>query len=508
MSVKGKTFIHEMPLVVTPQQNRFLIKVLNAGRMHYNALLAEALKRLRLIRQSKKFQFAMKIQEKSKRNKILKDINKEYGLTDYSLHKYAKELRNSCFIKNKIDSVVAQTLSTRAFLAVQSYTFKNKGKPRFKSFNRLNSIEGKSNVASITFNGKCVKYIKNNFPVIYDTKDKYGVELHALSCITKYCRIIRRVFKDQSKWFVQLIQEGNTFEKEKNKSSNNTVGIDIGPSTVAVVSNNNAFLTEFCSGIVELSEQKRILLRKLDRSRRRTNPQNYNSDGTVKKGIKLVWQKSNRYKKIQISLSDTERRLKAARNTYHGKLTNDIVRLGNKIHLEKLSYKSFQQMWGKSVKMHAPGMFVSKLKSKAERAGGSVIEISPQKTALSQICHNCGRKTKKPLSQRYHKCECGIGPVQRDLYSAFLSMFVEKDQLDISQASNAWASAEQLLVHAVSRLDQVAKGKNRLACFGLNQIKRQSDSHVKGKSVVSKTLDDVKSENSDLRAKEMTHSSC
>ena len=32
---------------------------------------------------------------------------------------------------------------------------------------------------------------------------------------------------------------------------------------------------------------------------------------------------------------------------------------------------------------------------------------------------------KKPLWQRWHQCPCGIGPIQRDLYSAFLAAYLD-----------------------------------------------------------------------------------
>src|SRR5215469_4581240 len=32
---------------------------------------------------------------------------------------------------------------------------------------------------------------------------------------------------------------------------------------------------------------------------------------------------------------------------------------------------------------------------------------------------------KKPLWQRWHACPCGIGPIQRDLYSAFLAAYLD-----------------------------------------------------------------------------------
>jgi transposase len=81
---------------------------------------------------------------------------------------------------------------------------------------------------------------------------------------------------------------------------------------------------------------------------------------------------------------------------------------------EKLSHKSFQKNYGKSVSKKASGMFVSILHRKAENAGGKVIEFSTKTTKLSQTCQ-CGNIIKKPLSQRRHICPvCGI-KAQRDL---------------------------------------------------------------------------------------------
>src|SRR5262249_26236032 len=38
-----------------------------------------------------------------------------------------------------------------------------------------------------------------------------------------------------------------------------------------------------------------------------------------------------------------------------------------------------------------------------------------------ECCHGCGQCVPKPLWQRWHHCDCGIGPIQRDLSSAFLA---------------------------------------------------------------------------------------
>jgi hypothetical protein len=76
--------------------------------------------------------------------------------------------------------------------------------------------------------------------------------------------------------------------------------------------------------------------------------------------------------------------------------------------------------------------------------GGILFEVPTCTTKLSQFCHGCGKTLKKPLSLRFHQCQCGLGPVQRDLYSAFLAAYLDPRQPDPSHAQyqRYWESAE------------------------------------------------------------------
>ena len=183
----------------------------------------------------------------------------------------------------------------------------------------------------------------------------------------------------------------------------------------------------------------RQLQRKLERQRRANNPQNYNFDGTIKKG-KKSWNDSKRYVlclvlvnalinrgfveanaqtylRNKTKLALLQRKLAAHRKNLHGNLANRILREGKYIKTEKLSYRSFQRNYGRSVKDRAPGKFMEILRRKAENASSFVDEFSTKTTKLSQYCHKCGRYTIKPLSQRVHTC-CNLN-IQRDIYSAF-----------------------------------------------------------------------------------------
>jgi len=355
--------------------------------------------------------------------------------------------------------------ASRAFKAVQKVAFGQAKRVRFKGKKQLKSVEGATNKTGIRYKDDGYVLWKGlKLKCIIDPNDK--VIVHGLSHRVKYCRIIKRIFNGKTRFFVQLALEGKPLVKEKNKPTNNIVGLDIGPSTIAVVTDKQATLERFCDELKDKQKEIRRLQRKLDRQCRANNPQNYNPDGTIKHG-KKTWHESTRYKKTKRKLAELQRKLAAHRKTLHGNLANRILRQGKHVKTEKLSYRAFQKNYGRSVKDRAPGMFMEIIRCKAENAGGSVTEFSTKTTKLSQYCHKCGEYTKKPLSQRIHTC-CNLN-IQRDIYSAFLAGSVVENSgespggsiLDTADVSKRWRSTEAVLQRAVSRNTQVANGRQK-----------------------------------------------
>ncbi len=223
-----------------------------------------------------------------------------------------------------------------------------------------------------------------------------------------------------------------------------------------------------------------MLQRKISRQLRTNNPACYQSDvwkkndkhwqhkkGKSIKGKRLK-NRSQALKKTTNSLADIARREAAHRKSQHGKLVNSILRIGSTIKTEKLSYKSFQKLYGSSVGLRAPSMFIETLKRKAENAGGKVEDINTWSTKLSQTCH-CGKQEKKPLSQRWHKCPCGT-TAQRDLYSAYLACFVEKtNTLMADQAQKVWSGMDIALHTAMSKIKQ-SSSRHQPASLGLKNL--------------------------------------
>ena len=510
------TFIHELKLKTTPADIKVLSRRLDIARQLYNACLGESLKRLCLMRQSKAYQTALKLpkQTKNKKGKLIanksrqqlfKQAKEDYRFSEYAIHAYLTKIYSKTWLAQHLDSLTAQKVATRAFKAAEAYAYGKKGKPRFKGKYRFSSIEGKNNKSGIRFvDGEIVwssGRMKLSLKPQYDIKDKDGLEAYALSCRTKYVRLVQRQIKGNTAWYAQLVQEGLPYLKSKHKRSNGVVGLDIGPSSIAVVGETQADLQAFCPEVDDTRKKISVIQRKMSRSLRKNNPENFERNcvvankqnkktlklGKVKKGPRR-WLKSNKYKRLQVEASELQRKMAATRKTAHGRLANQVIGVGTTIKTEKLSYKSFQKNFGKSVGFRAPGLFVEILRRKAESAGGKVVEFNTRTTALSQTCH-CGKKKKKLLKERWHQCDaCGVVS-QRDLYSAFLARFVENNRLDTSQAKAAWASADILLEQAVSSLNEAASSKVRLASFGLGQS--QSGLPVKKESIQDKALDVV-----------------
>lgn len=440
------SFICEIPLKATDCQTKEILSRLDRSRMIYNACLGEALKRLNKMRNSYDWNKARQLPKGDKtRNAAFRACIKRYEFQEYSLHSYAIQF-GSAWVGQDIGSMVIQKIATRAFQSVEMYQKGVRGKPRFKGKGSFDSVEGKNNQANIVWRNSGTQWSGIYLPAIIDEKDV--VIKHALSCRVKYVRIVRRKYNGVIHFSAQLVLEGFPYQKAKNKIGHEVVGQDIGPSTIAVVSGEKAKLLRFCDELEDYQDEIRKLQRKMDRQRRANNQDNYNPDGTVIKGPKY-WVKSARYIETLELVAEIKRKQADYRKSLHGRLANEVLALGNIIKTENLSYKAFQKMFGKSVGMRAPGMYMNLLRRKAVNAGGRVEEFNTWTTRLSQTCI-CGKILKKPLKQRVHHCECEADGIQRDIFSAYLAQFVNENKLDAGEALKAFSGVDTRLRMASS----------------------------------------------------------
>jgi len=495
-----KCFVLEVPIAMSALQERRAIGCLDVARRLYNTIIQEGLQSLAAMRVSEAWQQARQLPKgTAARQKAFRECHLAFGFNEYALQAIATRHKNAATWQSRLGAHETQTIATRAYRSLIRYAVGQGGQPRFKSFRRpLHSVEGKSKNSGVRWSdsGHAI-WGKQAFAAKLPTaaQDPYfhAAQQHA----TKYARILWRHVKGHKRWYVQLVKEGSPPQKYDFDQIGRTAGLDVGPSTVAVVGDDVVGLVQFAPSVTEPWALLRTLQRAQDRSRRATNPDNYAPNGQVKKG-RLRWQYSERYQQRRAQIADIQRRLAAGRRRDHGHLTNQILVEATRIHTEALSYLAFQKCFGRSVKVRAPGAFIQQLTRKAESAGGEVVHLNTQRLKMSQYDHVSGTYTKKPLSQRWHPLDQSATWVQRDCYSAFLAKHAgsgcghNPTQLEIG-----WAAAEPLLRQAGLCKDQVAKSgphgqptvaipSERLACK--RRLKQGLDVNARLTPVVTEPL--------------------
>lgn len=313
----------------------------------------------------------------------------------------------------------------------------------------MNSLEGQSNKTGIIFrkNDHICEWSGLRLNVLIDEMNPY--EMEALDMPITYCRIIRQYVRSKRKYYLQVVFKGSPPAKRRKSDGSfihilghGDVGIDIGTSTVAYASQTEAKILELADKAQEHEREIFLLQRKLDRSRRTTNPDNFNPDGTCKKGRKH-WKRSNRYMEILFKLKEAYRKAKVVRKFQHELLSNHLLQLGDKFYVEMMNFEALKKRaketkqdektgrckrkkrFGKSVGNRAPAMFLSILDRKLHYFDKELIKINTSEARASQFNHTNETYKKKKLSQRWNNIN-GM-KIQRDMYSAFLIMNINED---------------------------------------------------------------------------------
>ena len=258
-----------------------------------------------------------------------------------------------------------------------------------------------------------------------------------------YATFVPKIIRGKHRVYLHLTIEGKTkpkydgFGNLRHKYGKGTIGADIGTQTVAYTSNTEVGLknlSERGNSIQKSERLERLYYRAMDRSRRATNPQNYNEDGTIKKG-KKSWQYSNHYKKLKAKHSELcrinaiNRQLAINEDVNHLRSLGDIfiTEPKNASKLMKQAKETTKnskgrfnkkKRFGKSIKNRCPGGFQTTIEKKFKVSDGTYIEV-PNNYRASQYDHTADDYIKKKLSDRMHKLSDGT-LVQRDWYSSFL----------------------------------------------------------------------------------------
>ena len=440
-------FVLTLKLDTENYQEDILAKRLDIGRRIYNACLNELNKRYGVMVESKEYQKAIKRPiGDTTRNLVLLELIRKYRLTEYSLHRFVQPMQEH--FKKNLDSHTVQKIATRCFNAFKGKLYHTANKIHFKKYGELQSLEGKTNASGLKFRNNTLVWNDLSIKVLVDPLDVYAQM--ALLRTIKYCRVLKK----GTNYYLQLILQGippvkiNENGEFRHKMGSSKVGIDMGPQTVGITSDETVRLLELAPEINTPYRSIGNLQRKMDRSRRATNPNKFKENGTFNRSNRDPWVKSKHYQADQLKLQRIQGKLSSLRKQSHNKLANEVISQGTEVYVEEMSFKGLQKRakkttknakgkinrkkrFGKSLANKAPALFLTILDNKLRYLGAELHRINTAVVKASQYNHVDDNYRKKELSERW--AMIGEDKIQRDLYSSFLIMNVNADLSSINR---------------------------------------------------------------------------
>lgn len=215
---KTLSFVCKVPLRVTAVQERQLLTRFEAARQLYNAVLGEALRRLRLLRQSTLYQAARRDIPRGHGLRAAFAISqKAVGFTAASLSQYATHIHHS-WIGDHVDAVIGQTLTKRAFQAANKLAWGQAQKVRFKGrrgLHQIGSLEAKSTQAGLRWRNTALHWGSWVLPMVAGA-DRDPVIAYGLAHRVKYVRLVRRTVRGRLRWCAKDSPCGNWTQRQGN----------------------------------------------------------------------------------------------------------------------------------------------------------------------------------------------------------------------------------------------------------------------------------------------------
>ena len=295
-----------------------------------------------------------------------------------------------------------------------------------------------------------------------------------------YCAIRCQKIRGRLHCYVQItvaadpMPKYDRYGRRRHELGKGRVGCDIGTQSVAACADKAVDLFNLGERNQDALRKDRMrkafLLQKMDASRRKTNPDRYNKDGTYKKGSHGPWVRSKKYRKYKAELREIDRKEAATRMYANRENANYLRSLGdilitepsNTKALAKRSQKKAERQdkesviqkkdgaekvvrkfkrkkrFGKSVGSRSPGQFQAELKKKF---GSGYHEVPIATYRASQYDFQLDDYIRKKLSERWHNLPDGR-KVQRDLMSSFL-MYCADDEIQHIDRSRCLAKFEE-----------------------------------------------------------------
>lgn len=494
---KGPRFIVEFKINIEPYQEDILNKDYYKCNRLYNNAARYAIKQINQLKRTKKYKKAVEGLKKCKDKKAkqpfykdLKDLEEQYSLTKSNIEKYMKAGNKRAF-GGTIKAQVFQSLAKELYLAINSSIYKGTDL-KYRKYGSTNTLSSKSANCTILYDkDKNIFRYNNNIYRLKDIRPKDYYAYEAIDNDISYCMIVRKLIGSKYSYYLQIVFRG--LPPKKLSKGEGNLGIDQGTSTVAFYKDDLMGFIELAPSIKSYNKEILKLQRSLERKLRLNNPDNYDKDGTIKKGSKF--KRSNNYKKELLKLKDLYRKRSIYVKEEHNKLVNFIIQNTDTIIKETINFKALQRRskgktqrqdkestvknkkgkskkvfkfkkkkrFGKSLNNHSPGYLDSQLLKKANEYDIKVVEVDMLKYRASQYMHDKDEYIKPKLSNRVKVIDGK--KVQRDLYSAFLlSNYKDEESIDRDKCIKGFNSFIQ------KQTDLIKTIKDNTGNFGLKEF--------------------------------------
>lgn len=343
------------------------------------------------------------IQELRKQRKeqydIIYNIKKMFDWSEFGFINDMKKFRK--YYKANLNSTICDNLSGRCFKAFEKMEselikdqYRNdedKVNPcvHYKRKDSLRCLTAKKNSTGIRFSldeGNRIGTVKWQGLVFSIDLSKCTLyEWQALQSDICYCAVKREKIKGKWKYYIQITLKGHVpdkFDKQtgelKRQLGKGNVGLYF-TSTSLTVSTENGVKT-YPLEIKNHEDKKTELLQKMDASRRATNPDNYNEDGTSKEKSEIKgWHFSKAYKKYRAELYEIYRKECEEKKLLQEILANEVIASGDVFNCNKMDFKFLQRNLGKKIQSASPAMLKMTIERKLSYHDVSINEISYSK---------------------------------------------------------------------------------------------------------------------------------
>lgn len=343
------------------------------------------------------------IQELRKQRKeqydIIYNIKKMFDWSGFGFINDMKKYRK--YYKANLNSTICDNLSGRCFKAFEKMEselikdqYRNdedKVNPcvHYKRKDSLRCLTAKKNSTGIRFSldeGNKIGTVKWQGLVFSIDLSKCTLyEWQALQSDICYCAVKREKIKGKWKYYIQITLKGHVpdkFDKQtgelKRQLGKGNVGLYF-TSTSLTVSTENGVKT-YPLEIKYHEDKKTELLQKMDASRRATNPDNYNGDGTSKEKSEIKgWHFSKAYKKYRAELYEIYRKECEEKKLLQEILANEVIASGDVFNCNKMDFKFLQRNLGKKIQSASPAMLKTTIERKLSYHDVSINEISYSK---------------------------------------------------------------------------------------------------------------------------------